>query len=244
MVKKRSAELGGVGEENLVGIAAVRFKHNNFVHTDLQHGRRAVKRLLRSGVVIIPPEVKAVDGDEAVVEAVEADEGILRLCVQRQCAAQESGFTINTGITGYEICNAILIQEDGYGGVINTPIPTEYDEGTGNLALQGTFQEGQIIDIDFYTDGVFDRDLGYDVKRILGLCVQLVWESRFVNAFLIQQPKIKDRSFDVGNEANHMRASTERLRAMTARLNGELNAFEQDLEYGRVVLHNEPDVSN
>ena len=159
-------------------------------------------------------------------------------------AAQESGFTINTGITGYEICNAILIQEDGYGGVINTPIPTEYDEGTGNLALQGTFQEGQIIDIDFYTDGVFDRDLGYDVKRILGLCVQLVWESRFVNAFLIQQPKIKDRSFDVGNEANHMRASTERLRAMTARLNGELNAFEQDLEYGRVVLHNEPDVSN
>lgn len=164
--------------------------------------------------------------------------------VTAENAAQEIGFTINTGITGYDICNAILIQEDGYGGVINTPIPTEYDEGTGNLALQGAFQEGQIIDIDFYTDGVFDRDLGYDVKRILGLCVQLVWESRFVNAFLIQQPKIKDRSFDVGNEANHMRASTERLRAMTARLNGELNAFEQDLEYGRVVLHNEPDISN
>ena len=155
---------------------------------------------------------------------------------------QDTGesIAIETGVKGYELCNAILIQADGYGGVANIPLPTEYDEGTGVVTIQGAFQPGMTIDIDFYTDGVFDRNLGYDVKRILGLCVQVVWENRFVNAFLIQQPKIKDRSFDVGNEANHMRASTERLRELTARLNGELNAFEQDIEYERVVLHTEP----
>lgn len=155
---------------------------------------------------------------------------------------QDTGesIAIETGVKGYELCNAILIQADGYGGVANIPLPTEYDEETGVVTIQGAFQPGMTIDIDFYTDGVFDRNLGYDVKRILGLCVQVVWENRFVNAFLIQQPKIKDRSFDVGNEANYMRASTERLRELTARLNGELNAFEQDIEYGRVVLHTEP----
>ena len=155
---------------------------------------------------------------------------------------QDTGnsISIETGVKGYELCNAILIQADGYGGVANIPLPTEYNEETGVVTIQGAFQPGMTIDIDFYTDGVFDRNLGYDVKRILGLCVQVVWENRFVNAFLIQQPKIKDRSFDVGNEANHMRASTERLRELTARLNGELNAFEQDIEYGRVVLHTEP----
>lgn len=158
---------------------------------------------------------------------------------------QDTGnsIAIETGVKGYELCNAILIQADGYGGVANIPLPTEYDEETGVVTIQGAFQPGMTIDIDFYTDGVFDRNLGYDVKRILGLCVQVVWENRFVNAFLIQQPKIKDRSFDVGNEANHMRASTERLRELTARLNGELNAFEQDIEYGRVVLHTEPPIT-
>lgn len=158
---------------------------------------------------------------------------------------QDTGesIAIETGVKGYELCNAILIQADGYGGVANIPLPTEYDEETGVVTIRGAFQPGMTIDIDFYTDGVFDRNLGYDVKRILGLCVQVVWENRFVNAFLIQQPKIKDRSFDVGNEANYMRASTERLRELTARLNGELNAFEQDIEYGRVVLHTEPPIT-
>lgn len=158
---------------------------------------------------------------------------------------QDTGesIAIETGVKGYELCNAILIQADGYGGVANIPLPTEYDEETGVVTIQGAFQPGMTIDIDFYTDGVFDRNLGYDVKRILGLCVQVVWENRFVNAFLIQQPKIKDRSFDVGNEANYMRASTERLRELTERLNGELNAFEQDIEYGRVVLHTEPPIT-
>lgn len=158
-------------------------------------------------------------------------------------SGETSTIAIPTGIKGYEICNAILMQPDGYGGTAIIPVETEYDADTGIATIRGAFTEGQMIDLDFYTDGVFDRTLGYDVMRILGLCVQLVWESRFVNAFLIQQPKIKDRSFDVGSEANHMRASTERLRELTARLNGELNAFEQDMEYNRVVLHNEPEIA-
>lgn len=152
----------------------------------------------------------------------------------------DGDLTIETGATGYGMASAIITQEDGYGAYIQTPVPIqEYDPETGNVTIaDGSVTGGDAISIDFYTDGVFDRELGWDMKDILGLLIQYVWEFRFANDFLLQQPKIKDKSFDVGNEANHMRSTTERMRMLQERISQRLKSFEQNIAYRNVVIEN------
>ena len=145
---------------------------------------------------------------------------------------------IETGITGYSIASAVYTMDDGYGGLMDVPVEiTASDPETGNVTLKipEDLAPDTPIGIDFYTDGTFDRELDYRVKRILGLCVQLEWEMRFINAFLIQTPKIKDKSFDVGSESNLTRANTERVRMLTDNLNDEMRNFEQDVAYADVA---------
>ena len=146
--------------------------------------------------------------------------------------------TIETGMTGFDMASVIKIQPNGTGVYDFIPIPgMEYDAETGNVTIpEGSVSADDNIAIDFYTDGYFDRELGYDMKDILGLLIQYVWECRFANDFLLQQQKIKDRSFDVGNEANHMRASTERMKYLSERNNQRLKAFEQNVAYRNTVI--------
>ena len=147
------------------------------------------------------------------------------------------GTAVQTGVTGFSIVSAAYTADDGYGGLEDVPVEiTGSDPITGEvtLAIGSDIPEGTPIQLDFYTDGVFDRELDARVKRILGLCVQLEWEMRFANAFLIQTPKIKDKSFDVGSESNLTRANTERIRMLTDHLNDEMRNFEQDEAYGKV----------
>lgn len=145
---------------------------------------------------------------------------------------------IQTEITGYSMASVIRIQDDGYGAMESVPVrEAEYNAENGIITIpEGYAASGDHLSIDFYTDGVFDRELGYDMKEILGMLIQYVWEFRFANDYLIQQPKIKDRNFDVGNEANYMRASTERMRMLQERNNQRLKAFEQNMEYRNRVL--------
>lgn len=146
--------------------------------------------------------------------------------------------TVQTEITGYTLASAAYTTDDGYGGLMDVPVPIlASDPETGEITLEISSEipaETPIV-IDFYTDGTFDRELDYRIKRILGLCVQLEWEMRFVNAFLIQTPKIKDKSFDVGSESNLTRANTERIRMLTDNLNDEMRNFEQDVAYADVA---------
>lgn len=152
----------------------------------------------------------------------------------------DNPLTIATALPEYGLVSAVRIAEDGYGSYEYLPISfMAYDAVTGNVTIPaGTVSAGDQLAIDFYNDGVFERQLNVRVKRILGLLVQLVWENRFVNDFLLQQPKIKDRSFDVGNEANHMRAATERIRYLNAAVNAELRSFEQYCAYDVTVTNN------
>lgn len=151
---------------------------------------------------------------------------------------------IETGMTGYELVSAVKISPDGYGGYEFIPIRNlEYNSSTGEISIAEGVALGDNIAIDFYTDGYFDRELDYTVLRILGLLVQVVWENRFANDFLIQQPKIKDRSFDVGNEANYMRATSERMRYLNEQVNQELKRFEQNAAYSAVVLNDKDSIS-
>jgi len=148
--------------------------------------------------------------------------------------------TIETGIKGFEMVSAIRVQATGYGTTEFIPLTgTGYDAETGDVTIPSDIVSiGDQIAIDFYTDGYFDRELGYDMKDILGLLVQYVWEQRFANDYLLQQPKIKDKSFDVGNEANHMRSANERMKFLQEQINQKLRAFEQNVEYrNRMILH-------
>lgn len=145
---------------------------------------------------------------------------------------------VDTGVTGYSLVSAVYTTDDGYGGLMDVPVPVLSDNpetGEVTLEISGELPPETPIVLDFYTDGVFDRELDYRVKRILGLCVQLEWEMRFVNAFLIQTPKIKDKSFDVGSESNLTRANTERIRMLTDNLNDEMRKLAQDVAYADVA---------
>lgn len=154
------------------------------------------------------------------------------------------GLTVETGKTGYEIVSVISMTEDGYGSYDYTPVPVEnYDAETGVIQFApDVVSTNETLSIDFYTDGMFERELGAEMKRILGLLVQIVWENRFANDYLLQQPKIKDKSFDVGSEANHMRATTERMRYLNEQVNQELKRFEQNSVYSAVVLNDKNSV--
>ena len=148
--------------------------------------------------------------------------------------------TVQTNLTKFEIATAVKVQPSGYGDYEYIPISgITYNPETGEVTIpESDAAANEKIAMDFYTDGYFDRELGYDMKDILGLLVQYLWEMRFANDFLLQQPKIKDKSFDVGNEANHMRASTERMRYLSERINQRLKSFEQNVAYRNVVLEN------
>lgn len=152
----------------------------------------------------------------------------------------DGDLTINTESVGYEIVSVVKKQEDGYGGYEYIPVQSAaYNPETGIITIPEGYASGaDVLEIDFYTDGTFDRELGYDMKDILGLLIQYAWEFRFANDYLLQQPKIKDKSFDVGNEANHMRAATERMRMLQERINQRLKSFEQSIAYRNIVLQN------
>ena len=142
--------------------------------------------------------------------------------------------TIVTGYTNFTIASAVYTVDDGYGALEDIPVPvSDVNKVTGEvtIAISDDIPAGTVVQIDVYTDGVFDLVLDERVKHILGLFTQVEWEGRFINAFLVQTPKIKDKSFDVGSESNLSRANTERYRMLLDQANGEMLRFEQDVWY-------------
>ncbi len=142
--------------------------------------------------------------------------------------------TVPTGKTGYELCSVVARGSDRYGNLIEVPTPARYDSETGEVTLEAV-TPGTVYDFDFYTDGAFEYDLTQEMKRILGLCVQSVWETRFTSAWLPREAKATDRSFSPPNEANWTRAQEEKRRSLEATLNEELRNYEQTCAYMAAV---------
>lgn len=141
----------------------------------------------------------------------------------------EPGDVIETGVAGYELCSAGVLEEDDLGAPVYRKIDAEYNSETGEVTVNDTVAPGSTVQFDYYTDGQFAYDLTEDMKNILGLCVQYVWERRFNNDFLTRTPKVKDDSFTVGNESNWIAKGTERLKAIYGQLNAAMVGFEQGL---------------
>ena len=139
------------------------------------------------------------------------------------------GWTVDTGILGYELMSAGYVDEDDLGTPSYKSVDAEYDPETGIVTLNEVVEAGRELQFDFYTDGTFDYELTEEMKNILGLCMQYVWERRFNNDFLTRTPKIRDDSFDTGNESNWISKGTERMKMIYGQLNSAMIAFEQGL---------------
>lgn len=150
--------------------------------------------------------------------------------------AESAPLVISTGVTGMELCSGTIIAKDAGGQETYTPVLPEYDPETGGVTIAGGAESGVIIDLDFYKDGVFDKTLDGEQKRILGLCTAFQWYSRFANTWLNMQPKIKDKSFDVGSESAQMTANTAKFKELRLALNDTLLRYEENVFYRQRLM--------
>ena len=136
------------------------------------------------------------------------------------------------------MASVAIISYDKFNNPIFTPVVCTYDSETGVITIPDTITGGGEVEACYYTDGTFDNDLTDDIKRILGLCVQYVWTSRFVNDYVVQSAKVHDKDFNISSEANYNRAETERLNRLRDHLYDEQRSLEQNLRYGQTVTSN------
>lgn len=142
---------------------------------------------------------------------------------------EEAPVTIATGKTGFELCSAMLSSTDAAGNVQAVPVQVQYDAGTGTVTIEQALTAGQKVDMDFYTDGVFEYALDPEQCAILAACIAYVWNKRFNNTWLNMQPKIADNSFKIASESAHMTAGTARLKELRTALNDMLLHYEQNV---------------
>lgn len=150
-----------------------------------------------------------------------------------------SNLTITLGeeYSGFDLCAARIKNTDEFNRVTYTPLNIAYNSENGTVVVMTTetapIPQGAFIDIDFYKDGQFERDLTPQMMNILGMCFQVVWQDRFNTDWLSIVPKVEDKSFFEQNRANKMNADTTRLEQLRRKLSGEMRRFEQNLAYNK-----------
>lgn len=148
----------------------------------------------------------------------------------------EEAQSVETQQVGFDLMSVVQEQTARTGELLLLPYTgAAYDPDTGTVTFPGGIPEGTSFRMDFYTDGSFANELSLTEKRILGKCMALVWEERFSGDWLNMQPKVNDKSFNVGSEANHIRSLTERGKAMRAELYAEISRYAQNLQYAELV---------
>lgn len=100
---------------------------------------------------------------------------------------------------------------------------------TFTASEENPIPKGTIFDMDFYTDGYFTETLSPEIMNILGMCFQVVWQTRFINDWLSNVSKVEDKSFYEQNRANKIKADDERFNLLKTTLAGAMRRFEQNL---------------
>lgn len=157
--------------------------------------------------------------------------------------AEESltAWQLDTGLVGFGLMSVVQEGTSRTGELLLLPYTqATYDAETGVVTFPDDTPEGTRFRLDFYQDGTFDRDLSDAEKRILGLCMKEIWTEHFSADWLNMQPKVNDKSFNVGSEANHIRSMTERGRTVSSALYAEMKKYEQNLAYNAVVRNRRP----
>lgn len=153
-------------------------------------------------------------------------------------AASAQPTVVSTNCVGYELMSVQVNEQMPDGNIVSTPYTeATYDSETGDVTFPDGIADGTVFQLDFYTDGQFENELNEEEKRILAICVALVWYERFSNDWLNMQPKIASKSFSVGSESNYIRAMTERDRSRRAYLFAEMNKYAQNVAYRNMIGH-------
>lgn len=124
--------------------------------------------------------------------------------------------------------NAVYNQD----GTITVGIAT-YNPTTGVVTFTASTEnpvlKGTVFDMDFYTDGYFAENLSPEIMNILGMCFQVVWQTRFMNDWLSNVSKVEDKSFFEQNRANKIKSDNERFQLLQTNLAQAMRRFEQNL---------------
>lgn len=139
---------------------------------------------------------------------------------------------LHTRQAGYEICSVVIYEQDMFGNPTETAYPDAvYDRVTGDVTFPTGIAEGTQFRLYFAVDGYFDNRITDEMKRLLGLAFQVVWDNRFGSDWLSRAAKVTDKSFAPPNEANWTRAQEEKRRGLEATLSDELWRYEQNCTY-------------
>lgn len=156
-----------------------------------------------------------------------------------QEAPVTNGVTIQTGMTGYEICNVGVLSVNQYDEVGYTPVTGFlYNAETGDVTIGGSYPAKTEFQFDFYTDGVFDNELNAEIKEILCLCLAMVWETGFSGEWLNRTPILQDKTFRrASTESAWTEAQEHKRKALETALNDRLMKYEQNAHYRQVVTY-------
>lgn len=145
---------------------------------------------------------------------------------------RESGFVIDTGVSGADLCAVGILAEDAYGDVSYTPLTAfTYDAETGNVTVNAAVSAGTALDIDLYTGGSFETELNDTEKGILAFAVYNRYEHRFDNDVLERTAKIRDSAFTTISEASQTQANTARQKQADSQLFDMMRAYQDNVEY-------------
>ena len=137
---------------------------------------------------------------------------------------------LSTGNIGYDICSCVSVEILDDGRVMQTPYAVTYDAETGEVTFPIQSAEGINYEIDFYTDGTFNTLTPTQI-RLFALAISIVWDDRFISAWLPRTPKINDSSFATVNEANWTEKESQAHRRKAQDFYDELKAYEQLCAY-------------
>lgn len=157
-------------------------------------------------------------------------------------SAVTGSITINTGKTGFELCNVGVLSVNQYNEADYTPVTGfTYDTETGDVEITGNYPTNTDFQFDFYTDGIFENELNYEIQEILALCLAMVWETGFSGAWLDRTPVLQDKTFKrASTESAWTEAQERKRRAIETALNDRLMKYEQNAQYRQVVINKTP----
>ena len=157
-------------------------------------------------------------------------------------SAVTGSITINTGKTGFELCNVGVLSVNQYQEADYTPVTGfSYNDETGDVTITGNYPANTEFQFDFYTDGVFDQDLNYEIQEILCYCLAMVWETGFSGEWLNRTPILQDKTFKrASTESAWTEAQEHKRRAIETALNDRLMKYEQNAQYRQVVINKTP----
>lgn len=143
--------------------------------------------------------------------------------------------TFSTGLAGFSIASAGILAEDEVEDVQYTPLTASYNQETGDVTVTGSMAAGSTVVVDLYASGSFENELNDTEKGILAFAIYNRYEHRFDNDVLERQTKIRDSAFTTISEASQTQAGTSRQREVDHQLYGMMRAYQDNVEYLRVV---------